>query len=218
MRCLAFGIMAVGISLAACGGEDEARNGIEVAPATGCQGEGCEESSLEGEPTKSAPGQAPAPAGTDAPDPVAPPAPSTENTCETAFDLGTMAGEAVDFDKDIVTFATQGTCTTWVKLRVEERQSFSTRPMVVRALLVSPPGTKFDLDAYVNPAEDKLECTTPLVSSASTTSNMDELTLTWGDDWFDDDTRTATFRVKSRDGKCAPAGSWSLLLKSARFR
>lgn len=217
MRCLALGIVAVGWSLAACGGEDEARNGIEVAPATGCQGAACDESSPEGEPTKAARGpSADAPEtdpGTPPAPPVQAPAPSTENTCTTAVDLGSMAGEAKLFESNVESFATQGACTTWVKIRVAETRSVPDG-LGVKATLVSPSTKKFDLSAFVDKDKDELACQTPTETSASTTSTVDDVSVVWGDSLLSDDSRTVTFQVKSRDGKCDPTNKWSLVVKS----
>ena len=86
--------------------------------------------------------------------------------------------------------------------------------MQLEASLISPAGHKFDLLAYVNPAKDEVECSTPTKTSASTTSNVDKVSLLWSDGWGDD-SRTVTVQVKSRDGKCDPANAWVLSLSTA---
>jgi hypothetical protein len=211
------GFVAVGMLLVACAAEEEPRNGVDVAPASACKGADCAEDAPGKEPTKTARGQAPAPAAGDpsapAPPPIETPSPSTENTCQTAVDLGSMAGEPVLFSSNIETFATQGRCTTWVKIRVNETSSFP-NPMQLEASLISPSSHKFDLLAYVNVAKDEVECATPTKVSASTTSNVDKVSLLWSDGWGDD-SRTVTVQVKSRDGKCDSANAWVLTVNTA---
>ena len=84
MARMAFGIVAVGMLLVACGAEEEPRNGVEVAPASSCKGADCDEDAPGKEPTKTARGQAPDPAAGDpsapAPPPIQTPSPATENT------------------------------------------------------------------------------------------------------------------------------------------
>lgn len=215
---MAFGAAVIGMFLVACGGEDEPRNAVEVAPA-GCDGDDCSsEEAPAKEATRTAKGGAPAsdpqaPGATPSTsEPVA--APSTENTCQTAVDLGSMAGEPKALASNVETFSTQGRCTTWVKIRVNETSNFSD-PMQVQATLISPSSHKFDLLGYVNEGKDEVECATPTKTSATTTSSVDSVNLQWGDDWLDSDSRTVVFQVKSRDGKCDPTNTWSLVVKSA---
>jgi hypothetical protein len=219
-RGLALGSLALGLVLVACAGDDEREEEVEVAPKAECRGSGCND--LEDNKTSQAQEttSTPAPTPTDeTPKPQEKPSGSKENTCETAVDLGQMAGERRMYESEVEKLSTQGTCSTWVKLRVNETSN-DFAPMEIEATLISPASLKFDLFAYVNVKEDVLSCQTPYAMAASTVSNIDELPLSWKDDyWGDDDSRTVTFHVRSRNGQCAPDGSWSLVVRSTfRFR
>lgn len=205
--------VVLGALLVACGEEDP-RNAVEVAPTTEADVTGSESDAEEPSRTSRAPGS-PEAAPQDGNAPQT--APSTENTCATAVDLGKMPGEVKLLESDAVKLSSQGKCTTWVKLRVEETSRWD-GPMEVEAVLVSPPTKKFDLLGFVNTAKDEVECATPAATSASTTSNVDRVLLRWTDRWNQDDSRTVTIQVKSRDAACDESSNWSLIVKSVVLR
>lgn len=206
------GALVLGLTTFACGGGDE-KEAVEIESVTSCKGSDCakDDKATETDEQASKGGSADAPktdGGT-----TMKPVPS-ENTCQTATDLGQLKGELQMIEANQETLSAQGTCSAWVKVRVNETSSLD-GPMFVRATLISPATKKFGIEAFVNDKEDVLECDAPSESSNSTVSNVDKIDVTWGDDWLDDDSRWLTFHIKA-NGPCDPAGSWSLLLANGR--
>lgn len=205
-----FGLLSV-----ACA-ESDSEPALEIDPinSAGDKAKGGEDQKGD-----TAPG--PATGGPEAPAEKAPPPATTpaigpENTCQTALSLGQMDGEPKLGTAKGDTFAAQGHCSKWFKLRVNEG-SGGYIGLEVKAKLISPPSAKFDLHAYVNEDKDEIECTTPKVSSATTLSNVDSIDLKWGDSYFSDDSRTVTIEVRAK-GSCDATASWSLLVESATMR
>lgn len=198
--------------LLACDGS-EPHASLEIESVNACKSARCKEESPQKakDPEDGSSANEPGP---PKPEPTRSTPDAPENTCETALDLGEMAGERNAATANGEPLVTQGSCTTWAKVRVNETSNVD-NAMVVRATLISPPGKKFDLFAYVNPEKDEVECQTPIMQSENKLSSVDELTATWGDSWAHDDSRTLTFEVRSRDGSCASNATWSLLVQSA---
>lgn len=212
---LELGLLA-SLALIACA-DGEAQPSMEIAPVSACRGSACKDAgaredeshdasstSAPEEPASGADHAGAAPRAHD-------PSPAT-NTCQTAADMGELSGEPKVFG-EIQSRKTAGRCTTWAKLRVLET-SRDYEFLRLRAKLTSPPSKKFDLFAYVNPAKDEIECQTPIASSASALSGVDEVIVRWEDTWGSDDSRTLTFLVKSRDGSCAADADWSLVVEN----
>lgn len=221
-RLLLVAPLLLGALSLACGSTDSDPE-LEIDPVSSCSGSKCakKDAGKDDEVDPSTPSTpAKSDAGTSTPAPTSDGGTTTTtdtpNTCETAINLGQMNGEPKLANQPADKFSAQGHCSKWLKLRVNEDSS-GLQALQLKATLISPPNHKFNLYAYVNPDEDVLECTTPLASSESTLSSIDDLTLTWGDSWFSDDSRTVTIEVRATDS-CDDKSSWSLLLSSATMQ
>jgi hypothetical protein len=84
----------------------------------------------------------------------------------------------------------------------------------MKAVLVSPAGTNFDLYMYV-PSADTLECSVVTASSTST-SATDTASVEFGESGTFangvDDSRTVTVEVRHVSGSCSAGAKWSLTL------
>ncbi len=169
--------------------------------------------------TKDGDEQQPAAPAADAPSTPAPgeeekPAttPPQTNTCSTARDLGSIAGDA---DGSNVT--AQGTCSEWLKIKVNETSSGAlARAMKLTATLVSPANADFDLRVYVNKESDITECTTVTAKSELPASRSDVVKVEWGEGWtvnFGDDSRTVSIEVRAKDPSSCGKGNWALVLE-----
>lgn len=142
----------------------------------------------------------------------APPKVTPPNTCQTAHDLGGIAGDDGDS-----TLSVQGSCTEWFRLRVQEKKtSVFSNPMAARLTLVSPSGKDFDLFVYMNTETDAVECTTQTTKSEEPGSRTDMASLSWGEAYTansSDDSRTVNVLVKSKDGSCDANKTWSLVIQ-----
>jgi hypothetical protein len=156
----------------------------------------------------------PAPAAAEDPKPAEPtePEPATQTTCRAPRDLGALSG-----DTGAPSTTAQGTCDTWLRLRLTED---STGPlagaMKLTATLVSPAGEDFDLLVYANEATDVLECTTVNAKSELPAGRSDVVKADWGE-WFTannaSDSRTVSIHVKRKAGAGCSAQPWTLLLQ-----
>jgi hypothetical protein len=102
---------------------------------------------------------------------------------------------------------------TWLKLRVNEEETGITPvDLNVRATLVSPPGTNFDLYVYAG-TPDEAQCTAVTESSTLTQSN-DIVALTWQELPFagTNDSVWVTVRVDHVSGSCVGV-QWSLTIQ-----
>lgn len=138
------------------------------------------------------------------------PASGANATCDTAKDLGQIAG-----DGESATLSAQGACTTWFKIRANETSSWTAHPIVLDVTLVSPEDEKFDLFAHLDTDVDRTECSAVFAKSDTPTGRSDSLRLKWGDPGignFHDDSRTLMLEVKSKTGRCATKGTFSLVV------
>lgn len=200
-------------AVACSGGDDGSGGSLQIdpvnAPQRGTPGSG--EGTSSGDPTSDA-----TPAPTSSSDPTTSPPPAatdttpTENTCETATDLGSIPGEDI-YESQVGNPKTiTGTCSQWVKIRVQETSSLPSGTLGVDAKLTSPSNQKFNLTGYVDKAADDLACTVASGSSSTTLGNVDDVPISWSDSYFSDDSRTVTFEIKSANGKCPAGAQWSL--------
>jgi hypothetical protein len=206
--------VSLGVAALACG-EPEPRQGLQIDPIGSQAPDPAKDKDTAKDDTDKGAHEAadkvPAPAA-DAHDAGS----DRVNDCASAVDLGQMSGEPKNIGEAAETLGTQGHCSKWIKLRVNEKSS-AREPLAINATLNSPSSTKFDLHAYVNKEKDESACgMEPTLSSATTLSNVDEINLTWGDDgwWWSsaDDSRTVIFEVRSANGACDATSSWSLVV------
>jgi len=199
--------MSIGVFALACG-EPEAKRGLQIDPIDSKRPDVGQ--------TRAAPEAAPENAS-DAGIAEVPSKQATEavNDCQSALDLGSLNGERKAIGEAAETFAAQGHCSKWLKVRVTEASS-GLSALAINATLNSPSSTKFDLHAYVNKDKDESACGTQASSSATTLSNVDEINLTWGDDgwWSSDDSRTVILEVRSANGACDASSTWSLVVRT----
>lgn len=208
-------VSALSVSaLVACADESSSRDEPITAadkktPAkeAACQGDACG-------PSEDPYGDTTAPETENASEPTSPePAQTSANaSCETAKDLGSMNGDIGE-----ATFSAQGSCTSWYKVRVTEGQSWDTPPQRIDIQLVSPDDEKFDVFVHVDPDADRVECTTVYAKSDTPTGRIDNVPVSWGDNWWADDSRTVMIEVKSKSGRCSQKGTFSLVVEHKPF-
>lgn len=136
---------------------------------------------------------------------------TSPNTCATSTDLGTVSG---DQNADTKTF--QGTGSQWFRVRVTEDDNsvFGTK-LGVKADLVSPAGTNFDVFVYRAGDGSSQECSAVAASSTSTAAS-DSASTTWGEGGVSngsDDGRTVTVEVRYVSGTCSPTSKWTLVVR-----
>ncbi len=144
-------------------------------------------------------------AGPDADPPAAP-----TNTCTTARDLGTVAGDAPS-----TPLVAEGTCAEYVRVRVTEQDNGALgRAMRVRVGL-SPAGHDFDLYAFLDPGRDELACGSPHARAETNGNTAETISLSWGEGSIangNDDSRTLVLAVASASGPCPPGATWNLTI------
>ncbi len=141
--------------------------------------------------------------GTDA-GPTSPPA----NTCTTAREIGSLAGDAPS-----PPLSTQGTCAEYVSFRATEQSNGAIGTPMRVGLTLSPAGHDFDLYAFVDLARDQLACALPFARSETNGTSAESIALEWGEGSVangSDDSRTVVVAVTSASGPCPPGASWTL--------
>jgi hypothetical protein len=135
------------------------------------------------------------------------PTPPT-NTCETARDIGSVAG-----DEGSTPVTAQGTCAEFVRVRVVEANSNAVGAAMRLSVTLSPAGHDFDLYAFLDPARDQLACASPFARSETNGVSAESVGLRWGEGSVangTDDGRTVVLAVTSASGPCPPGATWSL--------
>jgi len=150
--------------------------------------------------------------GTDSgvvtPPPPPPPSCTAPAACAGATDLGSVSGDTGAGVKSAT-----GSTSQWFKVRLSEDDSdvFGTS-MQVRATLVSPAGSNFDLYMYLAGNSSAVECSA--VTKSSTTTGTDVTSHEWGETGTfsngSDDDRWVTLEVRHVSGTCAAANKWTL--------
>jgi hypothetical protein len=134
----------------------------------------------------------------------------SNNACQTAHDLGAVAGDA---DGNSVSYEASGPL--WLKVRVSETDmSVFGRPMKLSVSLVSPAGENFDLYVYGDETTDQVDCTDVL--GKSTTNETDEVSISWGEGTFAndaDDSRTISIEVRNASATCSANDKWTLVVQ-----
>lgn len=148
-------------------------------------------------------------AGTDA-GPGSPIACTATNACATSTNIGQVKG---DNGNDVL--SAQGSTSQWFTVRVvEDDEDVFPVSLRLRAQLVSPPGTNFDLFVY-RPSDGK-ECS--VVASQSTSTGTDSASIVFGedeDDFFSNgssDDQNVTVEVRHVSGTCSTGAKWTLTL------
>lgn len=142
------------------------------------------------------------------PPPPPPPSCAAPAACVGATDLGSVSGDTGAGVKSAT-----GSTSQWFKIRLSEDDSdvFGTS-MQVRATLVSPAGSNFDLYMYQAGNTTAVECAT--VKKSATTTGTDVASFEWGETGTfsngDDDDRWITIEVRHVSGTCAAANKWTL--------
>lgn len=134
----------------------------------------------------------------------------TPNTCESAFDLGTISGDT----GGSVTHGASGSF--FVKVRVtEDNHGVLGEALEVQLALQAPPGADVDAYVYLDPDADVSACAkTPFAKADVGGSGQNEqTTFSWGDGLAgsnSDDDRTVVVEIAHKAGAC---GAWSLTLQ-----
>ncbi|MBX3188089.1 MAG: hypothetical protein KF819_13790 [Labilithrix sp.] len=134
---------------------------------------------------------------------------ASPNTCPTSTDLGSVSGDTGAGVK-----TAQGSTSQWFRVRVTEDDSdvFGIS-LAMKATLVSPAGTNFDLYLYQG-GSSTLECAA--VARQSTTTGTDTASLEFGESGLlsngSDDSRNITVEVRHVSGTCSPSAKWSLTI------
>lgn len=133
--------------------------------------------------------------------------------CASAEDLGSLSG-----DTDGVIITRTGTTSKWFRIRVTEDRNGDPRAykLKLRAELVSPSSSNFDLFVYVNEDEDLDECSEVSASSEQPAGATDEAKLEWGENTVANrksDARTVAIEVRAKNQTCSSTEEWSLVIQ-----
>jgi len=150
-------------------------------------------------PVDSTPGDAPADAGSTA-------TCQSSDACTTAKTLGMVSGNTGN-----QTLTTHGSRAAWFRVRVTENAPFSDGSMRVLARLTPPAGEDFDIQVYVNPDTDALECTRS-AGTATTAGTVKQVLASW-QDIFNDASRDVSIQVVPRSSSCSPTATWQLVIE-----
>lgn len=139
------------------------------------------------------------------------PACASPNTCAGGTDLGTISGDTGSGVK-----TAQGSGSQWLKIRLTEDDSdVFGLSMLVKAELVSPPGTNFDVHVYVGGSSSAVECSS-IKASGTSTGTSDTAKAEWGEGTLSNgssDDRNVTVEVRWVSGTCSPTAKWSLTVR-----
>src|SRR5262249_35624404 len=124
------------------------------------------------------------------------------DTCGTASMLGAVSG-----DTGHQTLTASGSTSTWLRVRVTEDDLVDVNgvPLQITVSLTVPAGTDFDVDIYVNPDNDVVECVNTF-GTHSTSGDVKTVHANWGETDFtnlDDDSRDVSIAIRSK-GACSP--------------
>lgn len=143
-----------------------------------------------------------APAGDAGPSPTC----QSSDACATAITLGKVSGDTGD-----QTLTAQGSRAAWFRVRVTEDATFSDGSMHVLARLTPPAGEDFDVQVYVNPDADVLECTSA-TGAATTSGTVKQVRASW-QDVLNDASRDVSIEVRPLSGACSPTAKWQLVIE-----
>ncbi|MBS2017355.1 MAG: hypothetical protein JST00_31010 [Deltaproteobacteria bacterium] len=153
-------------------------------------------------------------AGTDSGPPPPPPPPPTTcaapAACAGATDLGTISGDTGAGVKSAT-----GATSQWFKIRLSEDDSdvFGVS-MQMRATLISPAGSNFDLHVYRAGGSSGVECSS--ITQSATTAGTDVVSMEWGETGTfsngNDDDRWVTVEVRHVSGTCSASNKWTLTI------
>ena len=155
--------------------------------------------------------------GGEAPPPVrdagaleagAPPPEAPKNTCSTAREVGTVAG-----DGPSAPVTAEGRCSEYVRVRVTESSTSALGAAMRLSLTLSPAGHDFDLYAFLDAQRDQLACSAPYARSETNGLSPETISLQWGEGSVangNDDGRWVVVAVTSAQGPCPPSASWTL--------
>lgn len=129
------------------------------------------------------------------------------NTCATAR-KATIA--SIPGDYTLTPFEIRGSTAEFVTLRITEDSSLW-YDLKLKATLVSPPGTNFDLAVFV-PRDDVANDCSNIAGSSHEASGDDVARATWSDSLTSDDSRTVVFQIIHVSGDCTadPNARWVL--------
>ncbi len=136
---------------------------------------------------------------------------ASPNTCPASQDLGSVSG-----DTGSGTRTSSATTSKWLKVRItEDDDGIIGSKLKVRISLSSPPGSNFDLYAYLPGGSSGVLCTGP-TSSSTNSGAPDEVTFDWGEGLVpngSDDSRNVSIEVRHVSGTCAAGQSWTLTVR-----
>lgn len=130
--------------------------------------------------------------------------------CAEAPLLGTLVGDASQSQT-----TARGDRSAWWRVRmIESDGSAAGRPMSVQATLRSSGPAMFEVHVYVNPAADRIECTTPS-GAASTAGAVSTASVVWGEATVangSDDSRDVIVEVRALASTCTSKDAWELTI------
>lgn len=131
------------------------------------------------------------------------------NDCQTATNLGTLSADTGDGS----TLTASGGGQEFFVLRAtEDNHNVIGEALELKATLTVPPGSDFDLYAYVDTQTDTSPCPlTPTQASANGPGTAEEIIITWGDGITgsgDNDSRDVVIEVRFGGFSCE--GEWAL--------
>lgn len=131
------------------------------------------------------------------------------NACESASNLGTLSADTGD---GTALTASGGGQEFFILRATEDNHSVIGEALELRATLIVPPGSDFDLYAYIDTDTDTSPCPlTPTQASANGPGTTEEIIVTWGDGITgsgDNDSRDVVIEVRFGGFSCE--GEWSL--------
>ncbi len=137
------------------------------------------------------------------------------SSCALAKDIGIVSG-----DSSSASVSVQGSCKTWVRVRVtEDIASVVGRTLSVRATLTSSTSTDYNLFSWFNKDVDVVECTISSNLSMEPSGIADVVNLGWGEPDVAnnlDDSRWVSFLIKEGSGTCDPTKTWTLVIEGNR--
>jgi hypothetical protein len=110
-----------------------------------------------------------------------------------------------------------GYTSEWLRLDETEQDSSPIgKPMIFTATLTSPPGTNYDLYAYLGASGGvgNIECMTVKGQSTNAAGEQDQVSFQWGETGSlandTDDSATVMIEVRWVSGACSSAQNWSI--------
>lgn len=133
--------------------------------------------------------------------PACPPA----NNCASATEL-----EGVSGDTGADVRETSSRASKWFKVPVVDKITIFNPIESVTIELESPPGTNFDLYAYLPPDAETDACKGVTPRKSTKTSGKDSVSLDWEDVSGSSDTREVVIEVRHVSGTCPAPENWKL--------